>query len=84
LSRAHHIILIFALTLSTAIGSAALAEQAGRPGQVIELDELVIEGKVAKPQVFYVLGRSKLRYQGLKLKKSFIDRIVTSVRKNPF
>jgi hypothetical protein len=72
------------LLFLTAVVPSAHAQQGDGPGRVIELDELVIEGKVAKPQVFYVLGRSKLKYKGLKLKKSFVDRIVNSVRQNPF
>jgi hypothetical protein len=51
---------------------------------VIELEEMVIEGKVSKPNVFYILGRSRIRYEGLRLDQSFVQRIVDSVRKNPF
>ncbi|MCB9734518.1 MAG: hypothetical protein H6745_18185 [Deltaproteobacteria bacterium] len=67
-------------------GGAALAADPGRKGppKVIELEEMVIEGKVAKPQVFYVLGRSRIHYEGIKLERSFVQRIVTSAKKNPF
>lgn len=51
---------------------------------VIELDAMVIEGKVAKPQVFYVLGRSRVQYENLKMHRVFVDRIVEGARKNPF
>ncbi len=57
----------------------------GRGGpKVIELDEMVVEGKVSKPEVFYVLGRSALRYNNLRLERSFVDRILESARLNPF
>ncbi len=44
-----------------------------------ELEALVIEGKVTKPEVFYVLGRAEHRYQGLFVRKSFVDEVVRSV-----
>ncbi len=72
--------------MTLGLASDVLAQNAGRgaPPKVIELEEMVIEGKVAKPQVFYVLGRSRIDYRGVHLKRSFVDRIVTSARKNPF
>lgn len=54
------------------------------PPAVIELDAMVIEGKVAKPQVFYVLGRSRVQYENLKMHRVFVDRIVEGAKKNPF
>lgn len=55
----------------------------GKP-KVIELEALVIEGKVAKPQVFYVLGRSRVQYENLKMQRVFVDKIVEDAKKNPF
>jgi hypothetical protein len=52
--------------------------------KVQELEELQIIGRIQKPEVFYVLGRSDFSYKGLNLKKSFVDRIKKSVRNNPF
>jgi hypothetical protein len=54
------------------------------PPRVIELEELVIEGRIQKPEVFYVLGRASSRYEKLELKRDFVDRIVKSVENNPF
>lgn len=54
------------------------------PPKVIELEALVIEGKISKPQVFYVLGRSRVEYENLKLQRTFVDRIVSGAKKNPF
>ena len=58
--------------------------KAKRSPQVIELEGIDVIGKVAKPQVFYVLGRSTVRYEQLKLDQSFVQRIVATARKNPF
>ncbi len=55
-----------------------------RNPQVIELEGIDVIGKVAKPQVFYVLGRSTIRYEQLKLDQSFVQRIVAAARANPF
>ena len=49
-----------------------------------QLEELTIIGRIQKPEVFYVLGRSDFNYKGLNLKRSFVDRIRKSVRRNPF
>ncbi len=64
--------------------SVAQSAPKGKPSSVIELEEMVIEGKVSKPNVFYILGRSQIRYEGLRLDQSFVQRIVDSVRNNPF
>ena len=55
-----------------------------RAPKVIELEEMVIEGKVAKPQVFYILTRRDIRYEGLRLDLSFLTRIIDTVKANPF
>ncbi len=59
-----------------------------RPGDVKGVEEiseeLVIIGKIQKPEVFYVLGRNEFAYRGIKLKRSFVDEIRRSVRDNPF
>jgi hypothetical protein len=79
------------LTMAFAAGSlllvsgGALAQSKTKgPPKVIELEALVIEGTIAKPQVFYVLGRSRINYRGIKLQRSFVDRIVDSAKRNPF
>lgn len=77
-------ILLLALFAVGTVAGAAGAKPPAREPKVIELEEMVIEGKVAKPTVFYVLGRSSIRYESLKLDQSFVDRIVATARQNPF
>ena len=48
------------------------------------LEALVVVGRIQKPEVFYVLGRTDFKYRGLQLKKSFVDRIQRSIDGNPF
>ena len=51
--------------------------------KVIALEGDTIVGRVPKPQVFYVLGRQEKRYRGLGVKRSFVRRIVDSLKRNP-
>ena len=44
----------------------------------------VIEGRIQKPNAFYVLQRSQINYDWAQLKQDFVPRILDSVRQNPF
>ncbi len=55
-----------------------------RPRRVIRIAETKIEGRIQKPQAFYILQRSNLNFQGLELKNSFVPKIIQSVEKAPF
>jgi hypothetical protein len=82
---------LVALVAATVLALPSLAAAQAKPKDtkkadagVIDLGEITVEGKVQKPQVFYVLGRSEFRYRGLELTRSFIDRILQTARANPF
>ena len=53
-------------------------------GRVIKIDAVTVEGKIQKPEAFYILQRSELNFKGLEPKKSFIPLIIKSVEKAPF
>lgn len=55
-----------------------------RQPRVIQLEEIVIEGRVQKPNAFYILNRSNLGYEVLELRTSFLRDVVRSVQKEPF
>lgn len=57
--------------------------RAPAPPKVIALEGDEIVGKVPKPQVFYVLGRTPTRYRALDVRRSFVHRIVASLKRNP-
>ena len=61
----------------------AQGKKRGRP-RVIQLEEITIEGKVQKPNAFYVLTRSNLAFDKRELKKSFIKEVIRAVNKKPF
>lgn len=46
--------------------------------------EFVIEGRIQKPNAFYVLQRSSINYEWATLKQDFLPRITESVNKAPF
>ena len=62
-----------------------VGEASARPkGKVIELETQKVEGQLQKPEVYYVLMRSELRFQELVPKKSLLSLIESSVKKSPF
>lgn len=66
--------------------SAAEAQDASKraPKKVVRIAETRIEGRIQKPQAFYILQRSNLNFEGLELKNSFVPKIIKSVDKAPF
>lgn len=61
-----------------------MAKPQAKKGGAIDLGEMRVEGKLVKPEVFYVLRRQKPQYKDLKLKRSFVRLIIRSARTNPF
>jgi hypothetical protein len=55
-----------------------------RAPKVIQLEEIKIEGRVQKPNAFYILNRSNLGYEVLDLRTSFVRDIVRSVQSDSF
>ncbi len=47
-------------------------------------DEIKIEGKIQKPEAFYVLQKSGINYDWQELKQDFLPKILESVSKAPF
>ncbi len=56
----------------------------GRAPRVIQLDEIRIEGRVQKPNAFYILNRSNLGYEVLDLRTSFVREVIRTVQDEPF
>ena len=51
--------------------------------KVIRLDALMVEGRIQKPQAFYILQRSNMSFEELSRPESFIPKINKSVEKDP-
>ncbi len=75
-------VLLFALLLGAI--SIASAQQNQRRPRVIQLDEIRIEGRVQKPNAFYILNRSNLGYEVMDLRTSFVREVIRSVQHDPF
>ncbi len=85
-SNARARVLCLALLGFVAFYAATATAQSARRRRprVIQLEEIRIEGKVEKPNAFYILNRSNLGYEVLDLRTSFIDEIVDSVQGDLF
>jgi hypothetical protein len=72
------------LTVGHALAQAGGGTTAKRRPKVIQLEEITIEGRVQKPNAFYILNRSNLGYEVLDLRTSFLRDVVKSVQHEPF
>jgi hypothetical protein len=52
--------------------------------KVIRLDAITVEGRIQKPQAFYILQRSTLNFDELNREESFIPKVEKSVEKDSF
>ncbi len=52
--------------------------------KVIRLEAITVEGRIQKPQAFYILQRSNLNFEELNRAESFLPKVVKSVEKDPF
>jgi len=60
--------------------NVAFAQDSG----VINLEESVIEGRIQKPEAFYILQHAELSYEDIEPKESFMPELFESVEKDPF
>lgn len=71
------------LLLLVALFSVPALAQAKKK-KVIRLDAITVEGRIQKPQAFYILQRSNLNFDDLSRSESFIPKVRQSVEKAPF
>jgi hypothetical protein len=84
MTRTFYRLLVIWLALSAVGTVVAQAGKKGRTPKVIQLEEIKIEGRVQKPNAFYILNRSNLGYEVMDLRTSFVGEVVRSVRQEPF
>lgn len=56
----------------------------GKKKKVIRLEAITVEGRIQKPQAFYILQRSNLNFEELNRTDGFVPKVVKSVEKEPF
>jgi len=66
------------------VGLAARSDEAQKPRKVLKLDVITVEGRIQKPQAFYILQRSNLNFGELERTETFLPKIVQSVNHDPF
>ncbi len=72
------------LSIPSVVTAQSQGSAAKRKPKVIQLEEITIEGRVQKPNAFYILNRSNLGYEVLDLRTSFLRDVVRSVQRDPF
>jgi hypothetical protein len=87
--RMRCLLLLGALCLTPGVSRAdepkpAQPPKSARAPKVVALEEIRVEGRVQKPNAFYILNRSNLAFDIMERRMSFIDEVVTAVRHPPF
>ncbi|MCP4677176.1 MAG: hypothetical protein GY854_17005 [Deltaproteobacteria bacterium] len=87
-SRNKVIQVLFFIVLVLAMATTATAQKKKKRkkggGGVIRLEETIIEGRVQKPNAFFINTRQALVYEGMALKESFVDEISKAVETGSF
>ena len=52
--------------------------------QVVIKEVTRVEGKIQKPEVWYLLPRSNLSFEGIKIEKKLVPKIKETTKKAPF
>ena len=71
------------VAIALAMPAAAAAGEAKKK-KVIRLETITVEGRIQKPQAFYILQRSNLNFDELERTESFLPKVLKSVDKDPF
>ncbi|MDB4967919.1 MAG: hypothetical protein JWN44_3608 [Myxococcales bacterium] len=89
---------VAAMFVLSAVGSQLSAQETPQPAapkvkversasgqKIFRITEgIVVEGKIQKPNAFYVLQRSSMDYDWESLKQDFLPKILQAASKHPF
>jgi hypothetical protein len=81
-ARGHLALVGLALLGLGAIASPRLA--AAQDRRILVLDEEVVEGRIEKPEAFYILQATNLNYDQAELTESFLPDLFRTVEEEPF
>lgn len=62
----------------------AVGAQPAPRKKVLRLEDITVEGRIQKPQAFYILPRQNLNWQGLERNDSFLPKISKALEEDPF
>ena len=77
-------ILAVTLLTTTSLAQAQEAQAPTKKKKVIRLDAITVEGRIQKPQAFYILQRSTLNFDELNRAETFVPKVEKSVDKGVF
>ena len=77
-------LILAAVALVVGLATAANAQKKKSSGGVIRLEETVIEGRVQKPNAFFINTRQALVYEVMELRESFVQEISKAVEEGDF
>ncbi len=60
------------------------ASSGAKEKKVLRLEEFTVEGRIQKPQAFFILQRGTITFDGGDKKESFLPKIQKSCEKDPF
>ena len=69
---------------SVAWAQAPATAPTAKKKKVIRLDAITVEGRIQKPQAFYILQRSTLNFDELNRAETFVPKIVKSIERDAF
>jgi hypothetical protein len=73
------------LAVGLVMGAGQAAAQEKRKVRQVVIDEVTrVEGKIQKPEVWYLLPRSNLNFEGLQLDKKLAPKILETTKQDPF
>jgi hypothetical protein len=75
---------VLASTVTFAQAPPANAGGGAKKKKVIRLDAITVEGRIQKPQAFYILQRSTLNFDELNREESFVPKVEKSVERDTF
>lgn len=70
--------------ISLVVFMVILTTDAAYGQNILEMDAMVVEGRIQRPQASYILQRANLDFGITAKKKSFVNEIVKTIEKEPF
>lgn len=82
--RARGWLLALGLALVGLVVPATTQRAAAQDRRILVLDEEVVEGRIEKPEAFYILQATNLNYDQAELTESFLPDLFRTVEEEPF
>ena len=66
------------------VGFSVLVPAVATAQDYIELDALIVEGQIQRPQAVYIIQRAGLDFGAMAKRKSFVGKVTDSIGEDPF